>query len=138
MAKRAKSKRSRRKTEENPPDALGYRRLPDGPKRKPILPIGEILPAILTKYGVGRRLAIRRFAESWTTILGEIFPASSETPFPPESTPRVSGFRGGTVTVEVRDAALFQELTFYTADAVRRFQELLPDEKIRAVKFVLK
>ena len=148
MAKKTKPKNIRRRFEENPPDALGYRRLPDGPKRSPIMPIGEVLPSLLVRYGVGRQLAARRFRQSWATIFSELFPFSDtpisdtglspDTARSPETFSRVSGLRGGTLTIEVHDAALLQELTFYTANAVRRFQELLPEEKIRKLKFVLK
>lgn len=159
MAKKTKPKNTRRRFEENPPDALGYRRLPDGPKRSPIMPIGEVLPSLLVRYGVGRQLSARRFRQSWATIFSELFPFSDtpisdtglsdtglspgtklspDTARSPEVLSRVAGLRGGTLTVEVHDAALLQELTFYTANAVRRFQELLPEEKIRKVKFVLK
>ena len=69
---------SRKKGAENPNetiDALGYHRMVEGKpgvRRSKPVSIADILPQIIARYGLGRRLSAQRFEEAFRKILADL------------------------------------------------------------------
>ena len=133
---------SRKKGTENPNetiDALGYRRMVEGKpgaRRSKPIPIGEILPQIVARYGLGRKLSAQRFQEAFRKVLADLFP-QGRNGFYTESSYRILGLRGGVLRISVTDAPLMSEFAFYKGEILRRLRLELPEEKIREIRFTL-
>ena len=174
-AKSAKGRKRRSKKTDDSVDALGYRRLAENPRKHHVVTFGDVLPDLIAKYGLARKLSIARFEETFRAILNDLFPHSPMSEEreerdegdkggergksgdhktdpglnPAEETGesfgffdaksfRLIGFRAGTLQIEVSDAPLLSESTFYEGEILRRFQEALPNEKIRRIRFILR
>ena len=142
-----KSKRGRppfhKRGSENPNetvDPFGYRRMVEGGKpgerRSRPTPIGNILPQIIARYGIGRKLSAERFKGTFEKILADLFPRD-ENGFDTGSSYRILGLRGGILRISVTDAPSMSEFAFYKGEILRRMREELPDEKIRDIRFTL-
>lgn len=134
---------SRRKGSENPNetvDALGYHRMIEGgrpgARRSKPIQIGNILPQIIARYGLGRKLSADRFSESFRQILADLFP-QDENGFYTESSYQILGLRGGVLRISVVDASLMSEFAFYKGEILRRIRLALPEEKINDIRFTL-
>lgn len=114
-------------------NALGYRFLHEGKPRNWPSPLADILPSLLAKYGVTRRLAVEKFRDCWDSVRAELLvPAGVSAS---DEDVSLAGFRAGTVSFDVASAPLAMELTFYEAEILRRFQEALPKENIKKIRF---
>ena len=158
--KRGRKKRLRwMEPEVNP---LGYRYLPEGPVRHPPKTFSALLPDLIAKYGLGRKLSIAKFQETFDAILDELFPESSGKDAEKggggedfsssemdlwdgggfglidKKSFRLVGFKAGTIQIEVSDAPLLSELSFFEGEILQKFQEALPEEKIRKIRLTLK
>ncbi|MBO7725545.1 MAG: DUF721 domain-containing protein [Thermoguttaceae bacterium] len=133
---------SRKKGTGNPNetvDALGYRRMVEGKpgaRRSRPTPIGNILPQIIARYGLGRKLSSGRFQEAFRNVLTDLFPRD-ETGFSIDDSYRILGLRGGVLRISVTDAPLMSEFAFYKGEILRRMRLALPEEKIREIRFTL-
>lgn len=117
-------------------NALGYRFLREGPLRNRPTPLADLLPSLLAKYGATRRLAVGQFRDCWEKIRAELLAPAGVLCSDEEI--KISGFRGGTVSFEVASAPLAMEMSFYEGQMLRRFQEALPKENIKKIRFVQK
>lgn len=88
-------------------------------------PIGEILAELITSRGYGQVISASAFAEAWATAAGS-FVATHTRP---------GGLKRGTLEVLVANSTLVQELGFQKQDLLARLQKLLPDEKIKDLRF---
>lgn len=134
---------SRKKGAGNPNetvDIFGYRRMTEGGKpgarRSRPTPIGNILPQIIARYGLGRKLSAERFQEVLRKVLTDLFPPG-ENGFYTENSYRILGLRAGILRISVTDAPLMSEFAFYKGEILRRVREALPDEKISEIRFTL-
>lgn len=119
-------------------DRFGYRRLAEGKPRSKPVPIKNILPQILAKYGGARRLSVERFQENFKAILTDLFPGGEgDAGFYDGNSWRLVGFRSGVLQVRVANAPLQSEFAFYKGEILRRMQEAMPDDKIRDIRFTL-
>ena len=90
----------------------------------------------MAKYGATRRLAVGQFRDCWETIRAEtLIPAGLLCS---DEEIKISGFRAGTVSFEVASAPLAMEMSFYEGEMLRRFQEALPKENIKKIRFIQK
>ncbi len=121
-------------------DALGYRRIVEGGKpgerRSRPQRIGNIIPQIIARYGLGRKLSIERYQETFKKSLADLFP-QDESRFYTDGSYRLIGLRSGILRVCVSDAPLMSEFAFYKGEILRRMREAMPDEKIRDIRFTL-
>jgi len=89
--------------------------------------IGDVLVQLMARRGFA---GVRRTAtceEAWRQAAGELAAGYS----------RVGAVRRGTLEVLVANSTLLQELTFQKQTLLETLGELLPDEKIRDLRFRL-
>ena len=89
--------------------------------------IGDVLVQLMARRGFA---GVRRAAtceEAWRQAAGELAAGYS----------RVGAVRRGTLEVLVANSTLLQELTFQKQTLLETLGELLPDEKIRDIRFRL-
>ena len=91
----------------------------------PPKPIGNILAELLARRGYARVQSAGLSSEAWRSAVGEQIAALS----------RPGQVRRGTLDVSVTSSTLVQELGFQKQQLLKRLQELLPDEKIRDLRF---
>jgi len=87
--------------------------------------IGDVLGQLMARRGFA---GVRRAAtceEAWRQAAGELAAEHS----------RVGAVRRGTLEVLVGNSTLLQELTFQKQTLLETLGELLPDEKIRDLRF---
>ena len=87
--------------------------------------IGDVLGQLLARRGFA---GVRRAAtceQAWRQAAGELAAEHS----------RVGAVRRGTLEVLVGNSTLLQELTFQKQTLLETLGELLPDEKIRDLRF---
>jgi len=88
-------------------------------------PIGDVLVQLMARRGFA---GVRRAAtceEAWRRAAGEL--AAEYT--------RVGAVRRGTLEVLVANSTLLQELTFQKQALLEALGQLLPDERIRDLRF---
>jgi len=88
-------------------------------------PIGNLLAQVLAKRGYARQSAAASFEDAWRESAGVKL-----APFT-----RAGNVRRGALEVIVSNSTLLQEITFQKAALLQRLQALLPDEKIRDLRF---
>lgn len=86
--------------------------------------IGNILAELLARRGYAQVLNFETYAEAWRQAAGKLAQ---------ESTAGI--LRGGTLEISVRNSAVLQELQFEKKKIVKKLAQLLPDSKIRELKF---
>lgn len=150
-------KSNKRKTRRNdpfarPPHPLGYRFLSD---ERPLRAtrFDALLPGIVAKYGLGRKINADRFQKAWCDALKRAFAEQEEfyedaqedwnddAPNKLEmflKYARAVSFRGGVLRVEVVSNLFLQELQFYQIPILHELRQLLPNDKIDKIKFVAK
>jgi predicted nucleic acid-binding Zn ribbon protein len=87
--------------------------------------VSEILPAILRKIGLARRLEEREVLALWEEVVGEEIAARTEA---------VKCARG-VLHVYVSHGAWMQELHFMEKEIVRRFAEKAPGVNVQKIRF---
>ena len=88
--------------------------------------LGDVLSGLLQKRGYGRPLALQSWREAWARVAGPRLAARS----------RVSGYRDGTLTVEVASAAQRYELeSFHAGDLLGRLQKDPSSTGVRRLVF---
>ena len=109
----------------------------------------SVLPSIIAKYGVGRKLSIERFQTAWSTALERVFGAVDPDAYDAETFTfdklslfkkyaRVASYRNGTLRIEVASGLLSQELQFNAQELLREIRALLPDETLTSIKIVVR
>ena len=87
--------------------------------------IGNVLAELLARRGYARVQAGATCAAAWATAAGEQFAAGS----------RAGAVRRGVLEVLVSNSTLIQELSFEKPHLLGKLAELVPEEKIRDLKF---
>ena len=113
---------------------LGYRFIPERRRLARPSKLSEILPSILARTGMTRRLAVEKFQQCWKAVRQQILAPRGMVLDDDDTV--VSGFRGGVISVTVSSASLVMELSFCQREILRYFQNELPDEKIKKIRFV--
>lgn len=132
-----------------PPNPLGYNFLDERPRLR-ATQFGSILPSVIAKYGVGRRLGVERFHEAWQAAVEAVFGADDEFGYDDgfdDETPgrletlrkhtRPASFRGGVLRVEVVSNLLANELQFQIPQLLSEMRRRLPNEKIDQIRIVV-
>lgn len=88
-------------------------------------PIGDVLAELLARRGYARVQSGTACADAWREAAGEALAAHS----------RATQVRRGVLDVTVRHSTLVQEIGYQKRAILARLGELLPDEKIRDLKF---
>lgn len=88
-------------------------------------PIADVLAELLARRGYARVQSAAVCADAWRAAAGEML-----APFT-----RAGAVRRGVLEVIVGNSALVQEMSFEKKRLIERLAELLPDEKIRDLKF---
>ena len=86
--------------------------------------LGDVLPQLMTKYGLHRRQNVDEISDVWKAAVGS----------PYDEMTSVVGLSRGTLQVTVRHPAFVQELSFRQAELLQTIQTALPDEKIKRIK----
>ena len=148
-SKRTNSAKKNRDPFARPPHPLGYRFLSD---ERPIRAsrFGAIIPSVMAKYGLGRRIGVERFHEAWRGALETVFGGPTDE-FAPEldggasdklqtylQYARPVSFRSGTLRVEIASNLLYQELQFYLSQILQEIRRRLPDENIQSIKLIVR
>lgn len=87
--------------------------------------IGDVLAQLMARRGYARVQAAGAFAEAWRTAAGEKWATRT----------RALAVKRGVLEVLVGSSTLAQELGFQKKALVRELAQLVPDEKIRDLKF---
>jgi len=112
--------RSRPRASKTPVAApRGFRIGRRGPQK-----IGDVVAELLARRGYAQVQQAEAFALAWTQAAGK-FAAHS----------RAGNNRGGVLEVVVRNSTVVQEMTFQKRKLVSQLATLLPDQKIRDLKF---
>ena len=96
--------------------------MPKGPES-----IGNILAELMARRGFARVQTASVCEDAWRQAAGEL--AAGYT--------RVGSVRRGNLEVTVANSTLVQELTFQKRALLQALGELLPDERIRDLRFRL-
>ena len=96
----------------------------DGKRRGP-QPIGELVSELLTRRGLGRKLATENQAVAWREAVGDELAEIS----------RPGPVRRGVMEITVAHPALVQELTFEKAEILQRIQQTWARGEIRDLRF---
>ena len=88
-------------------------------------PIADVLAELLARRGYARVQSAAVCADAWRTAAGDTL-----APFT-----RAGAVRRGVLEVIVGNSALVQEMSFQKKRLLSRLAELLPEEKIRDLKF---
>lgn len=87
--------------------------------------IGSIVADLVARRGYARMIAATTCREAWAMAAGPQLVKFS----------RPGEIRRGVLEVLVANSTMLQEITFQKATILQKLIELLPDEKIRDVKF---
>jgi predicted nucleic acid-binding Zn ribbon protein len=87
-------------------------------------PIGNILAELLARRGYGRLQAADTCAAAWQQAAGTLAAKS-----------RAGQVRRGVLEVWVQNSTLVQEFSFEKSRLLKAMAQLVPDEKIRDLKF---
>lgn len=87
--------------------------------------IGSIVADLIARRGYARVIAATTCAEAWATAAGPQLVKFS----------RPGAIKRGVLEVLVANSTMLQEMTFQKKALVQKLVELLPDEKIKDVKF---
>jgi len=87
--------------------------------------IGNILAQLITARGYGRIQADANFADAWQTAVG---PALAKYTLP-------GRLRRGVLEVTVSNSMTVQELTYQKPQLLTKLQTVLPDTRIRDLRF---
>ena len=87
--------------------------------------IGDVLSQLIARRGYARVQSAGALTEAWGTAAGERWTSCT----------RAMAVRRGVLEVLVGNSTLAQELGFQKKTLVKRLAELLPEEKIRDLKF---
>ena len=96
--------------------------MPRGPERS-----ANVLSELMARRGVARLQSGAACVAAWAEAAGPLAAKYS----------RAGQLRGGTLEVVVTNSALIQEFTFQKAALVETLARLLPDEKIKNLRFRL-
>ena len=130
-----------------PPHPLGYRFQEERPRLRATR-FDAILPAVVAKYGVGRKLIAEQFQDAWRAVLKEIYGGEDEYAFDGEVAPsrletflkcsRPTSLRGGVLRIEVVSHLLASELQFQTPKLLSALRSQLPDATINEIKIAVR
>ncbi|MDO4584603.1 MAG: DUF721 domain-containing protein [Planctomycetia bacterium] len=101
-----------------------FRPSPDFRDKKPTYAVGDILPAILAQYGIGRTRPEDDLAEHWEMLAGKLATQTC-----------VLGLRRGILEIGVTNAIFIQELTFQKQEILKKLQKIYTDGNIRDIRF---
>ncbi|MBO7678611.1 MAG: DUF721 domain-containing protein [Thermoguttaceae bacterium] len=113
---------------------LGYRYTAERRRLARPSKLSDILPSILARTGMTRRLAVEKYQQCWQAVRQQIL--APRGLILDDSDTAVSAFRGGVLSVTVSSASLVMELSFCQREILRYFQSEMPDEKIKKIRFV--
>ena len=107
------------------------------------------MPALVAKYGLGRRLVHERVQNAWRDALDAVF--SQRQTYAQRDDGEENGkalfffrniktstLRNGTLRVEVASNLLYQELLFARRELLEQLQRRLPDDNLTNLKLVVK
>ena len=94
--------------------------MPKGPES-----IGDILAQLMARRGFARIRSTEAFQSAWRGAAGGLLAQYT----------RPGAIRGGRLEVTVANSTLVQELSFQKPALLKALAELLPDEKIRDLRF---
>ena len=113
---------------------LGYHFIPEMRHFGRLATMSDILPTILAKSGMTRRLAVEKYRQCWKDAVEQVLAPRGLVL--DEGDVIIAGFRGGVLSMTVSSAPLEMELSFCQREILRFFQTRLPDEKIKKIRFV--
>jgi predicted nucleic acid-binding Zn ribbon protein len=87
--------------------------------------IGSIVADLVARRGYARVISAATCSEAWAAAVGPQLVQFS----------RAGEIRRGVLEVRVANSTMLQEITFQKAVILKKLIELLPDEKLRDVKF---
>ena len=87
--------------------------------------IGEVVSGLLARNGYAHTAAHQQCAAAWREAVGEKLAADT----------RVGNLRGGTLEVFVRNSIVLQELTFQKRQVTEKLAALLPELRLRGLRF---
>jgi predicted nucleic acid-binding Zn ribbon protein len=92
---------------------------------RPVKPMRDVLSQLLAKRGYAQVQTAATCQAAWREAVGEKLAAAT----------RPGNVRRGVLEVLVRNSATLQELAFVKVKAVRTLNQLVPEQKIRDVRF---
>ncbi|MDR2116447.1 MAG: DUF721 domain-containing protein [Planctomycetaceae bacterium] len=92
-----------------------------------VVHVADILPQLITKYGLQNQRNIEQITRIWRETIGEPFGAVT----------RAVGLKSGTLEIAVPHHAFVQEISFRKSELLANLQTALPEEKIKRIKFIV-
>ena len=130
-----------------PPHPLGYSFQEERPRLRATR-FDEIVPSVVSKYGIGRKLIAEQFQEAWRETLKSIYGADDEFGFDDDVAPgrletflkcsRPTSLRGGVLRIEVVSHLLASELQFQTPKLLSELRSRLPQNEINEIKIAVR
>ncbi len=108
----------------------------------------SVLPSIMAKYGLGRKLGVERFNAAWREALTAVFtPVDSYDAYAMGTEPqgklelflkyaRPVSYRGGVLRIQIASNLLNQELQFHIGELLSEIRERLPEENVQSIRVV--
>jgi predicted nucleic acid-binding Zn ribbon protein len=88
-------------------------------------PIAEVLAALMAKRGYAHELGAAELTAAWVTAAGDLLAKHT----------RVGEIKRGTLEVIVANSVLMQEMTFQKQIVLDKLIALMPDQKIKNLRF---
>lgn len=96
------------------------------PQRQDAQRMAEIIPQLLARRGYARESSSERFLEAWQQVAGPFGRAS-----------RPGRVNRGVLEIVVSNSTVLQELTFQKHRLVRLMRDLLTEQRIHDLRFVV-
>jgi predicted nucleic acid-binding Zn ribbon protein len=91
----------------------------------PPKPIADILAQLMARRGYAREQSSASYTEAWKRAVGE----------PMNKFTQAGSLKRGALEITVANSVLMQELGFRKSELLATLEQLLPDQKIRDLRF---
>ncbi|MBN1884207.1 MAG: DUF721 domain-containing protein [Candidatus Krumholzibacteriota bacterium] len=89
--------------------------------------MGDILPAVLRRLGLDRKMEEGRLRREWPGVVGDALAGRSRPRF----------VKGGQLFIAVDNNVWMQEIRFHQREIVERVGRLFPDLDVRGIRLTL-
>ena len=88
--------------------------------------MGDLLPELMARRGYSRSITQDKYLEAWRTAAGTLFDDS-----------RPGILKRGVLEIVTRNSTVLQELSFQRRHLLKAICQLMPEQKIRDLRFVV-
>ncbi|MDR1484116.1 MAG: DUF721 domain-containing protein [Planctomycetaceae bacterium] len=92
-----------------------------------VVHIADMIPQLISRFGIQRRRNFEQIIQAWKTTVGEPF----------DSVTSAVELKRGILTIAVKHNAFVQELSFRQEELIKSMQTIITDEKIKKIKWIV-